>query len=335
MSDVSGMRRWPAALVRRPGRVLLVTLALTLLALLPASRLRLLTDISALLPRDAPASRDYRTFLETFGGFEKLFVIVQAKAGRPEDPATLVAAAEQLSQELAKSPLVANARFGLTPEDEAFFFRWVAPRAPLLLGGDFKREVARRVDPAAIHARVAVLRQTLTSPAGGFAAPFFAADPLGFSEGLLAAASSALPIDPGTGAFLSRDGDAVLLVVTPARSELDPAAGRALVAELDRAYAAVRREAEIPLIFRAVGGPIYAAHDEAVIREDVFRITLSSIVLVGLLVLAGFEGLVMTAVLFATVTVGLVWAAAATSLLLGSLSVVGIAFIATLLGMGI
>jgi predicted RND superfamily exporter protein len=329
------MRRWPAALVRRPGRVLLVTLALTLLALLPAARLRLLTDISALLPRDAPASRDYRTFLTTFGGFEKLFVIVQAKAGRPEDPATLVAAAEQLSQELAKSPLVANARFGLTPEDEAFFFRWVAPRAPLLLGGDFKREVARRVDPAAIHARVAVLRQTLTSPTGGFAAPFFAADPLGFSEGLLAAASSALPIDPGTGAFLSRDGDAVLLVVTPARSELDPAAGRALVAELDRAYAAVRREAEIPLIFRAVGGPIYAAHDEAVIREDVFRITLSSIVLVGLLVLAGFEGLVMTVVLFATVTVGLVWAAAATSLLLGSLSVVGIAFIATLLGMGI
>ncbi|HEV7514978.1 MAG TPA: MMPL family transporter, partial [Thermoanaerobaculia bacterium] len=329
------MRGWPAALVRRPGRVLLVTLALTLLALLPAARLRLLTDISALLPRDAPASHDYRTFLTTFGGFEKLFVIVQAKRGRPEDPAVLVSAAEQLSQELAKSPLVANARFGLTPEDEAFFFRWVAPRAPLLLGGDFKKEVARRVDPAAIHARVAVLRQTLTSPVGGFAAPFFAADPLGFSEGLLAAANSALPIDPGTGAFLSRDGDAVLLVVTPARSELDPAAGRALVAELDRAYAAVRREAEIPLVFHAVGGPIYAAHDEAVIREDVFRITLSSIVLVGLLVLAGFEGLVMTVVLFATVTVGLVWAAAATSLLLGSLSVVGIAFIATLLGMGI
>ena len=125
---------------------------------------------------------------------------------------------------------MASARFGLTSEDEAFFFRWVAPRAPLLLGGDFKREVARRVDPAALHARVAVLRQTLTSPVGGFAAPFFAADPLGFSEGLLSAASSALPIDPATGAFLSKEGDAVLLVVTPSRSELDPAAGRELKA---------------------------------------------------------------------------------------------------------
>jgi len=334
----NGVGGWAAALVRRPGRVLLATLALTLLALIPAARLRLLTDISALLPSDAPASRDYRTFLTTFGGFEKLFVIVQAKGGRPPDPATLVDAAERLSEELAKSPLVANARFGLTPEDEAFFFRWVAPRAPLLLSGDalrVRQEVARRLDPAAIHSRVAVLRQTLTSPVGGFAAPFFAADPLGFSEGLLAAASSALPIDPETGAFLSRDGDAVLLVVTPATSELDPKAGRELVAELDRAYAAVRSEAELPLVFHAVGGPIYAAHDEGVIREDVVRITTSSVILVALLVLAGFEGLVMTTVLFATVAVGLVWAAAATSLLLGSLSVVGIAFIATLLGMGI
>jgi predicted RND superfamily exporter protein len=330
-----GMKGLAAALARRPGRVLLVTLALTLLALLPASRLRLLTDISALLPRDAPASHDYRTFLETFGGFEKLFVIVQAKNGRPEDPGTLVDAAERLSSELAKSPLVANARCGLTPEDEAFFFRWVAPRAPLLLGGDFKAEVARRIEPATLRSRVAVLRRTLTSPVGSFAAPFFAADPLGFSEGLLAAANSALPIDPGTGAFLSRDGDAVLLVVTPAQSELDPAAGRALVALLDRAYATVRGEAELPLVFHAVGGPIYAAHDEGIVREDVFRITLSSVVLVAILVLAGFEGMVMTLTLFATVAVGLVWAAAATSLLLGSLSVVGIAFIATLLGMGI
>jgi predicted RND superfamily exporter protein len=333
-----GVQGWAAALVRRPGRVLVATLALTALAFLPALRLRLLTDISALLPRNAPASGDYRTFLDTFGGFEKLFVILQAKEGRPADPGPLVDAAEELSQELAKSPLVANARFGLTAEDEAFFLRWVAPRAPLLLSGDVLRvrgEVARRIAPSAIRSRVAVLRQTLTSPVGSFAAPFFAADPLGFSEGLLSAASSALPIDPATGAFLSKDGDAVLLIVTPARSELDPAAGRELVAVLEKAYAAVRKDSAIPLVFHAVGGPIYAAHDEAVIREDVFRITLSSIVLVAGLVLAGFEGIVMTVALFATVAVGLVWAAAATSLFLGSLSVVGIAFIATLLGMGI
>jgi len=153
-----------------------------------------------------------------------------------------------------------------------------------------------------------------------------------------AAAGSALPIDLATGAFLSRDRDAVLLMVTPARSELDPAGGRALLAVLDRAYAVVRRDAGaagIPLVFHAVGGPIYAAHDERIIREDMIRITFSSILTVGLLVLSGFEGLAMTAALFATVTVGLVCAAAATSLLLGSLTVVGIAFIATLLGMGI
>jgi uncharacterized protein len=333
-----GEKGLAAGLVRRPGRVLLATLALSALALWPAAHLRLDTDLTALLPRGAPAARDYRTFLNTFGGFEKLFVIVQAKGGRPEDPGSLVDAAERLAEELRKDPLVADARSGLTPEDEAFFLRWVAPRAPLLLPGDpaqVRAEVARRLDPASIPTRVAYLRQTLNGPVGSFATPFFAADPLGFSEGLLAAAGSALPIDPVTGAFLSRDGDAVLLVVTPARSELDPAGGRALAAALDRAYAAVAKEADLPLVFRAVGGPIYAAHDERIVREDMIRITTSSLISVALLVLAGFEGLFLTTALFAAVAVGLLWAAAATSLFLGSLSVVGISFIATLLGMGI
>ncbi|HXO20350.1 MAG TPA: MMPL family transporter [Thermoanaerobaculia bacterium] len=338
--------RWPPLaewIADHPWRVLGLCLALSAAALWPASRLRLETDLAALLPEDAPAARDYRAFLRTFGGFEKVFVVVRARGVGRDDPGPLVDAAAALAAELSKSREVASVRYGLTPEDERFFFRYVAPRAPLLLKGAAWEELRGRLEPAEIRRRVAMVKGALNGPIGGFAAPFFAADPLGLSEGLLAAAGSALPIDPLTGAFLSRRGDAVLLVVTPARPELDPAGGRALAADLEKAYSQVRHDFAgahdsdrvLRLEFHAVGGPIYAAHDEAIIREDLVRITFSSVVSVALLVLAGFEGLFIPAVLFLVVCAGLLWAAALTRLWLGSVTVVGIGFIATLLGMGI
>ncbi len=333
--------RGPAAWIAgHPGAVLAAALALTLAALWPASRLRLETDLASLLPRDAPAAAAYRDFLTTFGGFEKVFVIVRAGGPGKVESGTLTDAAGRLAEELGKSPEVADARAGLTADDEDFFFRWIAPRAPLLLAGsgrpaDLRAEIAGRLDPQEIHRRVGVVHGTLTSPAGGFAAPFLTADPLGFSEGLLAAAGAALPLDPISGAFVARRGDAALVLVTPARGELDPAGGRALAATLARAEAAVAREAGTPLSFAAIGGPIYAAHDERIIREDLSRITLSSVVAVAVLLLLGFEGLYVPLALFTVAAVGLVWAAAIAALWLGSVTVVGIAFIATLLGMGV
>src|SRR6185295_6660284 len=230
--------------------VLAATVLLTLAALVPAARFRVDTDLSALLPEGAPGAEDYRVFLRTFGGFEKVFVVVRSTSGRAPDPERLTAAAEQLAGILEHSPEVAEARSGLTAEDERFFFRYVAPRMPLLVHGpDWQLDLAARLAPAAIHARVAQMRQTLRSPAGSIAAPLFAADPLGLSEGLLGAAATSLPIDPLTGSFVSRRGDAALVILTPSRAEIDPAGGRALLADLGKAYAEVRRDAGIPLDF--------------------------------------------------------------------------------------
>ena len=75
---------WLAALIaRRPRLVLAASLLLTLACLVPASRFRIDTRIESLLPEGAPAAEDYRTFLRTFGGFEKVFILVRAHGGRP------------------------------------------------------------------------------------------------------------------------------------------------------------------------------------------------------------------------------------------------------------
>jgi predicted RND superfamily exporter protein len=326
-----------AAVCRRPRLLLAATLLLTLAALGPAFRFRVETDLAALLPEGAPAAEDYRLFLRTFGGFEKVFVVVASARGRLENPAPLIFAAERLAQILTHSPEVAEARSGVTEEDERFFLTYVAPRLPLLVGGDgWKEDLARRLEPAAVRARVAEMRRALRGPAGPVAAPFFTADPLGLSEGLLdAAATAGLPVDPLTGSFLSHRGDAALVILTPARAEIDPAGGRALLAELDRAYAEVRRTSGVPLEIKAVGGPIYAAQDEALLRSDLTRTATASGLGVVVLLLLGFGGAFIPLVILASVVAGLVWTVAAAALCLGSVTVVGVGFAAALLGMGV
>lgn len=323
-----------ALLVRRPGLALLAGLGLTALALLPASRFRLDTDLANLLPEGTSAADDYRLFLRTFGGFEKVFVVVRAEPPGA-DPTLLAEAAGQLAATMAESPRVAEARSGLTEEDERFFLEVVAPRLPLLLDRPgWKEDLAARLTPEAIAARVAQMRQAVRGPSGAFAGRLFTADPLGLSEGLLGAAG-ALPVDPLSGAFLSPAGDAALVMLTPASAELDPAGGRALLADLERAYATVEEQIGTPLDVSAVGGPLYAAQDEALIRSDLTRTVTASAVGVSVLLLLGFGGAFVPGAIVASVAAGLVWTVAAAALGLGDMTVVGIGFAAALLGMGV
>ncbi|MFL6261305.1 MAG: MMPL family transporter [Thermoanaerobaculia bacterium] len=326
---------WAELVARHPRRVLAAAVLFTLAALVPASRFRIETRLEALLPEGAPASEDYRTFLRTFGGFEKVFVLVRSP-GQKAEPETLITAASELAGRMRKSPLVADSRAGLTEEDERFFFAHVAPRMPLLVQTPgWREDLGSRLEPQAIHDRVAEMRQALRSPVGAVAAPLFAADPLGLSEGLLGAAASSLPLDPLSGAFISPDGDATLVILTPASAEVDPAGGRALLAELRKAYGEVRASAGVPLDFRAVGGPIYAAQDEALFRADLTSSASSTVFGLALVMILGFEGWFLPTVILAAVAAGTLWMAGGAALELGSISAIGVGFTAALLGMGV
>jgi uncharacterized protein len=339
------LARWSRLLsspaVRHPRLVLAACVALSLAALGPAMRIHVDSDLAALLPNGSPAADDYRVFLRTFGGFEKVFVLVRSP-GRPlDDPAPLEDAAAALAREMGGSPEVADARSGRTEEDERFFYRYLAPRMPLLLAGDAeggdgaRPALAESLTPAAIHRRVETMREALAGPAGSALGPLYAGDPLGLSEGLLAAASAAIPMDPLSGAFLSRRGDVALVMLTPARAEIDPAGGRALLARLDTAYARVRAASPVPLEFQAVGGPIYAAQDEGILRSDLARSGFSTVAGVAAVLLAGFEGLLLPGAILVAVLAGILWTAGVVGLAMPAMTVVGVGFAAALVGMGV
>jgi len=287
-----------------------------------------------LFPADLPAGKGYRVFLNTFGGFEKVFVLITAET----DVDSLAESAQLLAERLEESPLVAAARAGLDDDDEKFFLESILPRAPVLIEADAVEQLHARLEPQAIAERVSWMRARLNGPTAAFEAPLLAADPLGLGEDLLNSLSGGdgVPIDADTGAFLSGDGSTALVVITPGVAELDPAAGRALLELLDEAYVDVRAEfAETTFEFHSVGGPLYAAHDERIIRGDLTRTITGSAIAITLLLLVYFGGVRIPIVLGVAILAGLCWTAAFVVLVHGRISVIGISFGSILLGLGV
>ncbi len=329
--------RFGGLVVAHPIAVLAATLLASAFAIVPASRLSIRSDVEALLPRDAPAAAAYRTFLERFGGIENVYVVLRrGDDGVPADPEGLADAAETLARELSKSPEVAHARFGLDEDDEAFFTDTLAPRLPLLLGDDPAPWLSPRLTEPALDARARALKDAATGPGALFLTRITASDPLGLAEAKLRelAAGGTLPFDPITGALLSPDGRAALVVVTPVRGESDAAGGRALAKALDEAAARTRAEDGGPLEIDAVGGPLYAAHDETALRADLIRILTTASVLVLLLIVLAFGGVGIPAISLLTVAVGQMVCAAVVALGYGPVTAVGVGFAAILLGLG-
>lgn len=304
-------------------------------------RLRVETDLNALLPAGSPAAAAYETYLERFGGFEKVFIVITSP-WRPQDEeeaedltVDLLDAARLLAEELSTSSEVAAVRAGLREEDERFFLEHVLPRVPLLLGEDWRRQVTPRLEAEAIRRRVAELEAALKTPTGDVTVQLAVNDPLGFSAGFGQGGPFSLPIDLLSSGFLAADGSASLVMLTPSGAEIDPEGGRRLRTEIEAAAERVEAEVGRELTFGAVGGPLYAAHDEELLRGDLQQTMSGSLAICTLLLLTAFAGWRLPAVCLAALGLGFLWTAGWLALLVERISAVGLGFAAVLVGLGL
>ncbi len=342
-------RRRPSVRIAAPAhrswigaRAVLVTLAAllaTCLALVAVGRIRLHADLATMLPNGAPVADAYRTFFEHFDGLELVFVAVEPTDATSADSGPtvdLVRVAAALEIELSRHPELTDVRAGLTEHDESFFLQYVAPRAPLLMDDAGLETVAQRLTPEAIRQRVARLRASLTTPAGAFHRRWAPNDPLGLAETLPAMRGvGGLPLDGWTSVFLSQDGDTALIVATPTAPEMDPAGGRAVATAIDEACDAVTAETGIAFRCRAVGGPLYAAQDERLLRHDLRRTILGSLIATSAVLILAFEGILLPIAVLVPLLVGLLWGAGLIGWWTPEISAISIGFGAVLIGLGV
>ena len=321
----------------RPFLILAVALLVTAASLFAAGELRIETNVFDLLPRGYPASDDFRFFLETFGLVDRVFVVVSTPAGDGTDVDALAEAACLLAKELIVMQPIAAARCGATDEDEEFLLGWLLPRAPLLLNEEQIPDLARRLAPGALQTRVADMKRRLASPLGGFEARLFRADPLGITEFLQdrLTGGNALEVDPLSGAFLSRSRQHALVIIEPRTQEGAGDLGQALAAAIEDGFAKTRRQIPGELQFDAVGGPLYAVQDEAILRGAAVRAVAGSSAGILLLLVLYFHGVRIPVALLASVVAGVAWTAALTRFVTGEITVIGLAFGSVLVGLGV
>ncbi len=318
-----------APVARRPGRTLAIAIVIAALALPVARGIRLDADLVSLLPSGSRAADAMGVFLERFGGLERVYVLVSAPG--TGDPGAMADVLEELTAALSATPEVASARCGIRPADERFVLR-AASRAPLLDGDGWRgrlEDAAASVDDAGRR-----LRSELLSPTGTWISDLRRVDPLGLSHGLAALRPGAdLPLDPMSLTFQTDDATAGLILVTPAAGELDAAAGRALAARLDDL--ATRLADRAPgWTLDALGGPLYAAHDERVLRSDLQVTAMGSVVACLVVLVAAFGGWRAPLAIFTGLAVGLAVTAAAVAVT-GPVTAVAVGLAAVLVGLGL
>ncbi len=325
----------------QPSRALLALLAITALLVPIASRIRPQADLASLLPADSPASAAYRRYLENFGATETVFVVLRERERDSADAgAEIQEAAWQLEERLEGRGEVASVRVGLEDADEAFLLEEVLPRSALLLSASDDEEYRVRaealLEPDAITQRAALLHRRLMRLGSEVERQWLLGDPFGFLGDLpaLAMETSTIRVDPLTSTFIAEGGHTALAVLTPRSSELDPEAGRRLLGQLKDAEEELRA-ANPDLELLAVGGPLYAAQDEALLRGDMEITVATSLLACGLIVILAFGepwtplgGLVV-------IGTAMIWTGTILVIGLETISGLAMGFAAILVGLGV
>jgi predicted RND superfamily exporter protein len=322
--------RLVGAVDRRHRAILGAAVALLLLSGLSLLRLRLDMDVLSQLPSRSRAFTAYREFLQEFGVFDSLVILVSGERER------IVPFADELAKKLGSIPDVGSVRYRIDLEE--VHRKFLEPYRYELLPDEGFDELARRLEPAAIDARVRGLRRALAMPMSLGARRWIVEDPLGVEE-LVGRAIERRYADPlmrpSSEYFMSADGDALLLIVRPLRPAFDTIFAERL---LDRVRAAERDLLEGSfgdVTVGHTGSYVHALADRRIIQSDMrvyflfAPIVVLAIFHLGLRTLRILPFVVFPLVVTTAITFAL------SLVLFGSLNMVSVAFAGIFYGLGI
>jgi predicted exporter len=308
----------------RPAVVLLTVVC----AWLTASRLRVSSDLSALLPEAGDAWALAR-WTRGAGGHEPALVLLRGK-----DPAEVARAADDLAGELRRAPSIARVidRAPVHQEPEA---ATAATLAWIYAGPEARTRLAAAVTPAGMRARLEETRALLLAPATDpDQLAWLARDPLRLAQlpwlsiEELAAGVRASPGGP----FVADEGRARLVVAQPTGSAFTSESARAVVADVERAMDGAARPG---VTMELSGGHAIAQATERMLKRDLAVSGTLSIVLAAAAFVATFRRARALLAVLPPLVLGTLWTTGLAALLPGGLRAVAIAFAAVVVGVGV
>ncbi len=336
----------PRALVRfghRHARTVLAGAGLVMVAgVWLGTTLRFETDVLNLMPRHDPVVSEFRRVLEDFGSLDTLVVAVPV-AGEDRLEATL-GFVDSLAVELRASPYLA--RVDAQIDDPVKLAETVLRHAVLFLDADGLAALGDRLTPAGLAARAADIRADLDTPQGIVAKEFAERDPLGFLPLLLARINrtpASFKVDYSSGYYLAADHSMVLILAKPTGPAQDIDFDQAMISDLERRIAKVRRAAaegedakpgDVPTV-EIGGGHRTALEDATLIKRDIASNSISSVVGVLVLFFLAYRRVATAQYAFLPLGTGLACTFIFAALTLGELNSATSGFSALLVGLGI
>ena len=311
------------------------------LALLSASRLRFDTDILNLLPRNAPEVQTLRQALDEFGSIDLLVIGIRIPADESVGPYEELA--DQLGRALGELEFLGQVDYKLGELDE--IFTTFIPNALLFLDEDGRQRVGAKLTEEAVRHRVRELRRLVGTPQSLALKQLMLRDPMGLAEVFMddfTTSKAGLELDWGSGYFLSRDHQMLLVLAEPIGPPQDVDFVKEMMAAVEGSIDQVLagwgeisgRGDPVPEV--VIGGRyVVALGDDSLIRRDVTINMLTSMIGVLLLFLFAFRRLGLLFYAFVPLASGLILTFGFAALTFGQLSAATSGVAALLIGLGI
>ncbi|HKB08484.1 MAG TPA: MMPL family transporter [Candidatus Polarisedimenticolia bacterium] len=216
--------------------VFLVTTLLVLVSLYLGTLLSLDGDVLNLVPRNNRVVSTFREALSDFGSLDYLLVLVEARPGQPAEE--IPEYADVLASRLATVPSIRYVEHKV--DTSGPFFSFFRNNQILFLPPSKLSDLAAKFSDHAIRAQVRDNYRQLTGPSSFLVKQLLEQDPfqvssLVFKEVLRS--KGPLKVDLSSGYYLSKDGNALLIIAKPARPAQDIAFDKKLFDEVQRAVA--------------------------------------------------------------------------------------------------
>jgi len=326
--------------LRRPWRILGVTLLVVAVSGLIASRMKFDPDVLKLVPQNNREVNEFRDILTETGTLDFHVVVIEfPKGGEPAAYGPLI---DAIGEKLRASKNIDHATWRIP--DPFSVIDQVLPYSMLVLTPEQLDLVGQKLSDENIRAAVERNRTLLQTPQSSMVKQIVQVDPFNLLPiylEKLKRASGGLNVDVSSGYYVANDQSAAVIIARPKKAAQDLPFSRVVMAEthaiVDQALAEFRKgnpSVAVPTI-GYTGGYAIAGADEKIIRSDMALNGVTSFLGVLLLYLYAYRR--PSAILYAAIPmmVAIIVTFGIAALTYGTLSAASTGFSALLAGLGV